>query len=87
VTDVIVTPQAVPDMTTPIWVSVTLGGRGFEVRGVGAHTHQVSFGGAMAATPNQPLGASNHSSVPVTVNVLGYLVDGAALASGVSPEN
>lgn len=87
VTDVIVTPVVVtPDNTTPIWVVLTLGGRGFEIREVGAHTHTVSLGGGIAATPNQPLGASNHSTVPVQVNVIGYLVDGQSLASGISPE-
>jgi hypothetical protein len=87
VTDVIVTPVVVtPDNTTPIWVSLTLGGRGFEIREVGAHTHTVSLGGGIAATPNQPLGAANFSSVPVQINVLGYLVDGQSLAIGISPE-
>jgi hypothetical protein len=86
VTDVIVTPIAAQDTTTPIWVNLSFGGRGFEIRRLGAQTHHVSLGGAIAATPNQPLGVSNASAVNVQVNVLGYLVDGAALASGVSPE-
>jgi hypothetical protein len=87
VTDVVVVPTVVtPDTTTPIFVHLTLGGRSIEVREVGARTHHLSLGGGMAATPNQPLGASNFSPVEVTVHVLGYLVDGAALASGASPE-
>jgi len=87
VTDVIVTPVVVtPDTTTPIWIVLTLGGRGFEIRRLGAQTQHISFGGGIAATPNQPLGAANHSTVQVEVNVMGYLVDGQSLASGVSPE-
>ena len=86
VTDVIVTPVAVQDTTTPIWISLTLGGRGFEVRRLGAQTHHISLGGAIAATPNQPLGVSNHSTVPVSVNVLGYLVDGQSQPTGGNPE-
>jgi hypothetical protein len=84
-TDVIVTPVAPQDTTTPIWVVLTLGGRGFEIRRLGAQTHAISLGGGMAATPNQGISASNHSTVPVQITVLGYLVDGQSLATGVDP--
>jgi hypothetical protein len=85
VTDVIVTPVAAQDTTTPIWVSITLGGRGFEIRRLGAQTHHVSLGGAIAATPNQGIFVANHSGVQVEVNVLGYVVDGQSLATGGDP--
>jgi hypothetical protein len=87
VTDVIVTPVAAQDTTTPIWVSFTFGGRGFELRRLGAQTHTVSFAGGMTSTPNQPLGVSNHSTVQLEVNVLGYTVDGLGLATGELPPN
>jgi hypothetical protein len=87
VTDVIVTPVAAQDTTTPIWVSFTLGGRGFEIRRLGAQTHTISFEGGMASTPNQGISVANHSTVPLQVNILGYLVDGLGLATGELPPN
>jgi hypothetical protein len=84
-TDVIVTPVAAMDTTTPIWVDVNLGGRGFELRRLGAQTHHISLGGAMAATPNQGINVVNHSSVQVQVTVLGYIVDGESQPTGGDP--